>query len=493
MEATARKTRHRNVIDRVLRDPGYHRDVLMGSPLYWPQIEAINMVERHIAERTSQIIPIRSSRQTMKNECSAMCQIRAFTRNRHRGGAYIRTAPTYKPQIVNSKLRLEKMLRNDPLTRGKWKTREGYIYEIGGVQVKFLSTDMSANVVGDTADICLDLDEAHKVDAGKFNEDFSPMTAWTAAPCIMWGVAADKRDLLYEQIQLAKENGGDYLEYPAPIWCELNPKYALHFNERLSRLGESHPVILTQYLLKDIDAVGGFLKTHHLLTLLDTDHNRTPAPTGRKETNYVIVIDIAGADEQELEDPMEKAQSSRDATWALIFEADWGDVKNDYPMYRLLDAYWWVGKAFSSDPGSGWDGQQEILLKLIQLWEPHTTIVDANGIGAQIARYLVDRHSSVVPYTASQNSVSDDLYRTLALLNNQRVKLWSNDDSPEYNEAVSQCRTTGYEMLAHEKMRLVKPTGMHIDFTKCLTYLGRADIEGESEAGISFLEGHSVY
>ena len=91
------------VIKRAVQDPEFHRRALMKSPLLPPQVEAVKLMEKHILEASGKVVPIRSARQTMKNEVSATVQMRTFHRFRSKGGNYIRTAPTYKPQIVNSK------------------------------------------------------------------------------------------------------------------------------------------------------------------------------------------------------------------------------------------------------------------------------------------------------------------------------------------------------------------------------------------------------
>jgi hypothetical protein len=484
-------------VRKAVRDPEYHRRALMKMPLFSPQVEAVNLIEKHLLERSGKIVPIRSARQTMKNEVSATVQLRCFHRFRSVGGNYIRTAPTYKPQVVNSKRRLEKMLRADPLIK-KWDTKEGYIYEVGNVSVTFLSSGPMANVVGDTADIGLDIDEAHKVDAGKFEEDFAPMTAWAGCPSFMFGVAADKSDLLYHYLQLAKENGGDYLEFPAEVWIEINPNYRRHYEERVRTLGEDHPVILTQYRLIDIDPVGGYLRPHQIASLLDSDHNRTPAPVDPPlgtipEYYYLVTIDIGGEAEEEIEDPYEQSEGGRDSTFALIWQVDLGDMRNEFPKCRLMDAYQWTGKQYQADEGSPWLGQQETLLAILNMWKPKRTVVDSRGIGHQVAKYLSKRYEGVMEYSATTESVSEDCYGLLALLNNDRVKFWRNDDSEEYRELVKQARHTGYEIALHERMRIVKPQGGgHIDGIKAATYLARGLETIKQIGGFAIVGGHDV-
>lgn len=455
-----------------LKHVDYHREVLYGSPLYPPEVEAIQLVEKHIAQKSGKVLTIRSARQTMKNECSAMIATRVLERYKDKGGTYIRTAPTWKPQIVNSKTRLERFLMADPLVKDNYRRREGYIFQCGLAHVHFLSTDTSAKVVGDTADICLDIDEAHKVDKGKFEEDFSPMTASTNAPVVLWGVAADKQDLLYEYLQHnLKHNPDCVLQYPASIWCELLPRYAEHYEERVAKLGADHPVILTQYDLVDVDAIGGYFSKHHQTSLLSSDHGQYSGP--RPGRVYVVTIDIGGEAEDEETNPLVKAEGSRDSTVALIWEVDYDNRVNGYPMCRLVDIHWWTGKSLGDEP-SGLPGQQTILLKLLQAWRPRHAVVDGRGVGEQIANYL-NANWGAEAYKASVASVSADCYDLHAMVNNGRVKVFRDDLSTEYQELGRQIKHTSYEIRQHDQMRITKPHGKgHIDMVKAMTYLPRA-------------------
>lgn len=465
-----------DIIKGVINDPQYHRIAVMKAPkLYPPEIETINLIEKHIALQTGKTITVRSARQTMKNECSAMIALRMLGVYQNRGGTYIRTAPTWKPQIVNSMKRVENFIRADPVI-DHYRPRHGYIFEYGNADVTFLSTDKHANVVGATASIALDIDEAHKVDKGKFEEDFGPMTAFHNVPTIMWGVAADKQDLLYEYLQYNLEQNPDcVLQYPASIWCELLPQYAKHYEERRAKLGADHPVILTQYDLVDVDAIGGYFTKAQQTSLLSGDHEQCSAPKDSK--SYVITIDIGGEAETEESNPLVKAEGGRDSTVALIWEVDHEDEVNDYPMCRLVDTHWWTGKSLGDEP-SGLPGQQSILLKLLQTWEPHHVVVDGRGVGEQIANYL-DIEWGVEVYKASAVSVSEDCYGLKAMINNDRVKAFRNDQSPEYKELVRQIKHTGYEIRSHDMMRIVKPHGKgHIDMAKAMTYLYRAALAG---------------
>jgi hypothetical protein len=467
-------------ISYALDNVAYHRAAIMQMPpLHWPQIEAIALIEKRIAEKQGGYITVRAARQTMKNECSAMVQCRMLTKYMFDGGSYIRTAPTWKPQIVTSRVRLERMIRHDPLCQGA-KHRFGYTVERGDARVVFLSSDKNSSIVGDTASIALDLDEAHKVDAGKFDEDFAPMVAHYSSPVIMWGVAADENDLLYEYRQKnfnELNNPKNNLQYPASIWCELIPAYAKHYEERVKVLGPDHPIIKTQYDLIDIKALGGFLNQHQIAIMLNSDHERYAAP--KPGCEYVCLIDIAGEAEEEEQDPMKKSEGSRDSTVALVFEVERNKKINGYPQCRLVQLYWWTGKSLADGP-SELPGQQSTLAAFLSLWHPTTTVIDARGVGEQVAGYLARKIGGVNEYKADLSSVSDDCYKALAFVNNGCIKTFRNDSSVEYRELTRQLEHTKYQIVQHDKMKITKPkSNLHIDMVKALTYLPRAVMQGE--------------
>lgn len=473
-------------------DPEYHRHVMFGAQdralerrlgrelepheaqgrLPWPQREIVRRCERAIAAREGEVITIRMSRQTGKNETEAFLEARALAIWRQMpGSTWVRTAPTYRPQIVNSKLRLERMLSADPLTRRQTRNREGYIVQCEHAQVQFLSADANANVVGATASIALSVDEAHKIDQGKFDEDFGPFTAWTNAPTLMWGVAADKRDLLYEYREI--NVGTDrLLEFPAAVWCELSRAYAAHYESRVKKLGKDHIVIKTQYDLIDVESLGGYLSATQQAALFGGQHVRLQSP--RVGLRYALVVDIGGEAESQIDDAELRAeQPDRDSTVAWVLEWDPSEPTEPYPAVRVVQGVWWTGRHHMSVAPE--------LVRLAQHWGVSGGCIDARGVGEAVAGAVCRAVPAIVPYKASAADVSVDCYDLLARLNTGRVTFWRGDPAgdPELREAQAQARHTQYEIRGHDLMRLTKPTGrgssgLHIDGIKALTYLHRA-------------------
>ena len=63
------------------------------------------------------------------------------------------------PQTVISMMRLKDQL-NDAGYAGIWEAELGYIVRLGNARAIFLSADESANVVGNTAHLLLEIDES---------------------------------------------------------------------------------------------------------------------------------------------------------------------------------------------------------------------------------------------------------------------------------------------------------------------------------------------
>ncbi len=123
------------------------------------------------------------ARQSGKNQLSAV--IEAYLLTCFAEGTIVKAAPTFTPQIMNSRLRLLSLL-DSPLTRKRIWTNHGYIVGLApqadpallrtqaGPRVMFYSAGLESNVVGATADLLLEIDEAQDVAREKFVRDFRP-------------------------------------------------------------------------------------------------------------------------------------------------------------------------------------------------------------------------------------------------------------------------------------------------------------------------------
>jgi hypothetical protein len=494
MEEAERQEARKALLRKALQDPEFHRAKVCKRPLFWPQAVVAKALERAIDARDGRTVVVRSSRQTMKNEVAALIHCRALIRYAKTGGCIVRTAPTYQPQIVNSKRRLKQAIALDPLIEDKKRIHwgEANTVEHGLASVQFLSLDPTAKIEGATASLALDIDEAHLTDEQSFLEKARPMTGFFASPKFMWGTAAAKEDMLYRTLchnmggppaypgRIINDAARQVFQFPASLWCDLHPPFRKDYEEIRAQLGADHPTILTQYDLVDVESIGGYLTQAQTAQMAAGDHPPMPAPRGAPLLEYVAVIDIAGEAEQEELDPNEMAQGQRDSTICWILECDWTKVHLDRPLCRIVAAHWWVGKSLAEDPVSRLPGQQELLLKMLQAFRVSRYVVDARGVGEQVAAYLTKRRPGGEAYKASSVTVSEDCLGLLAMLNNDRIKLWQGGDKETAEqreiraELLRQCGWTKRIIHGHELMKITKPGhGKHIDMVKALTYLPR--------------------
>jgi len=126
------------------------------------------------------------ARQGGKNELSAQLELLILTFNMTESRNLIKCSPTFKPQTVISMSRLKERL-NDAGFAGKWTAELGYAIKLGNARAIFLSADSSSSVVGHTAHLLLEVDEAQDVGNEKYTKEFKPMGATTNVTTVHYG------------------------------------------------------------------------------------------------------------------------------------------------------------------------------------------------------------------------------------------------------------------------------------------------------------------
>lgn len=510
---------------RALLDPDFHRKhfvtghALPGERhgrLLYPQTKTVNAVERLIANARLQrkgprSLVVRSARQTMKNDVDATVICRLLHRYRKAGGIVIRTAPSYSPQLLNSRRRIEWMVARDLLfhASGEPFWRYGHMLCHDKVEVHLLSGSRGGNPEGATASLLLSVDEAHRFDRGVFEDRFGPMVAIHNAPTVMYGIAADRADLLYEHLVANLKEAGDsdpenpggrlidlptVQQYPAEVWCDLLPTYRDHVDLRERRLGADHPAVLTNYHLMDIDALGGLFSAPQQVSLTQGSDARG-LRLGRYET--VALVDLAGEveDAEEVSSEHGDVHARNDACAVLVFAVDRTRSKFDWPVCSLIDMAWWVGLPLDDDEGvPAFDTVKGRLNGMLGRYRPSTVIVDARGVGYGTARWLGRNYpGKVVEYAATASSKSEDLYGFLGMLNAGAVEVFKGDGSVEWQEWEREVRGARKKLSAHSLIDLLKPrrklgeSPARVDLIRAASYLPRA-VAG-AEAG-HFLDAY---
>lgn len=361
----------------------WSRDVV-GLPLHRYQSEPADYIVRMVAEGRNETVVLKMPRQSGKNETSAQVEALLLARFGGMGGQMVKCAPTWKPQIVNSKLRLEQraaMVR-ERLPFLAYRNRAGYMMECGKASLAFLSAAPEANVVGATASLLMEVDEAQDVDPAKFEKDFSPMRASTGAPVVAYGTSWTDATLLagFERdIHEGRTPGRVFRVGPERV-AEENPAYGDFVDSEVRRKGREHPLVKTQYFLEELEG-GGRALSPQTLRLMAGDHQPRERRTNEKQ--IVAGLDLAGADENagSLEALIEG--SNRDSVALTVGELHWVALMDGVvePMVTVVARYEWQ----NIHPVS----LHSALYQLVaERWKIDRLHVDETGIGETVTRFL---------------------------------------------------------------------------------------------------------
>ena len=269
---------------------------MVGLPELRPYQSAIFWAAREsVVRRRGLTMTVEIARQGGKNEISAQLGIWLLAYFSGKGGRMVKAAPTFNPQALVSLRRLQDRL-DDGGFAGKWRLEGGNIVRVDRAQQTFLSAEPTSNVVGATADVLLELDEAQDVERDKFLKEFRPMGATGNATTVLYGTPWDGGSLLEtmseENRELERKDGvrRDFrFDWEAVAAC--SPLYGRYVESERERLGEEHPLFRTQYRLLPI-APGEGMFNRSQLALLRGGHARLRGPLPGRV--YVAGVDVAG-------------------------------------------------------------------------------------------------------------------------------------------------------------------------------------------------------
>ena len=424
------------------------------------------------------------ARQAGKNETAAHVEaylLNAFSRV---GGYLVKASPTFRPQSLVSMQRLGAVLAGSAL--GRPAREQGYILRLGNARALFFSASRQANVVGATANILLEADEAQEIDETKWNKDFRPMGSSTNAVTVLWGTAWTSETLLSRTIRALRwEEARDGVQrvFRTP-WEEVAaavPAYGDYVRGEIDRLGAQHPLIRTQYCLEEIDDEAAMFPAA-TRALMRGSHPRQRTPTEGRA--YCLLVDVAGEAEEQMALPglsLRDALPRKDSTALTVVECSRNDL--DLPRYLVVDRYLWTGTPHHTLYGA--------IAQLAEVWSARKVVVDATGLGAGLAsllrRALGDR---VVPFTFSAASKSDLGWAFLGLCGSGRFLDHRDDGSPEQAQFWREVEAAGYEVLdgPNRRMRwgVADPT-IHDDLLISAALCAALEEEGAAPSGPTHL------
>ncbi|MBI4267060.1 MAG: hypothetical protein HY668_01665 [Chloroflexi bacterium] len=412
------------------------------------------------------------ARQGGKNELSAQLELLLLTL--YLTGAYnlVKCSPTFKPQAVISMMRLRDRL-NDAGFGGIWTPELGYIIRLGNARAIFLSAEETANVVGNTAHLLLEIDESQDVSRDKYTKEFKPMGAATNVTTVHYGTTWDDATLLEEvkQTNLELQNRDGVKRHFRYDWQEVaehNLDYLAYVEAERARLGEDHPLFLTQYRLLPIHGGGGFLSPQQRAQL-PGEHARLHQPEPGKV--YIAGIDLAG-EAEEAEDAFLRAIKPRqDSTVLTIGELDFtscGEAIRQ-PRIKVVEHYWWTGRKHA-------ELYPQLVDILKNVWRCRKVVVDATGVGEPVSSFLRQALGGRVhPFTFTQPSKSELGFSLLAAINSGRLKVYKGDGSAEYREFYLEMETAKRSYRPNQTMNFhVDPARGHDDFLMSLALLVEA-------------------
>lgn len=346
-------------------------------------------------------------RQSGKNELQAQIEAYLLFLYKEYDTEMVKISPTWKPQSLNAMRRLERVLNRNLATRGNWVKESGYIYRLGQARIFFLSGSPEANIVGATANLLLQVDEAQDIQIAKFDKDIAPMAASSNATRVFWGTAWTSRTLLARELRLARQaEQADGIRRAFVIDADSVarevPVYGKFVADQVNRLGRSHPSVRTQYFAEEIDSEGGMFPPVRLALM---QGNHAPLDTPLPGRVYAALLDLAGEDEAAANtgDALSDLQNPhRDLTALTIVECDLQTLQDDLlqaPTYLVVQRSQWAGTKHSQLYGQ--------LRALLLHWKVRYAVVDATGVGAGMASFLAKSLGErVITFTFTSSSKS---------------------------------------------------------------------------------------
>ena len=422
------------------------------------QAEVARAILGLTAAREGGSISVLIARQGGKNEISAQVELALLLTRAVRGGTVVKCAPTFSPQAVLSRDRLLGRAREAGLERIVARAGAATV-RCGHANVRYLSAEPGANVVGHTADVLLEVDEAQDVRPDKFDRDFRPMAASTNAPVVYYGTPWGPRSLLAqaEAQHLDAERAGGPRRHFRVDWervADANPAYGAYVEGERARLGERHPIFRTQYLLDVLHDEDRLLDAA-VRAQIEGRHERLRSPLPGE--HYVAGLDLAGP-------ALDGHAHASDRDWTVLTVARVRSTAGGLPAIEVVEHQAWRGEAT--------DAVVETLAdRLRNVWRLRRLAVDATGLGAPIADLLARRLPSgrvdAVVFSAPRKSQLG--FGLLAAAHSGRLRLYRVDGSAEAAECRRQLELARAVYRGERTMQFhVDPADGHDDYLMSL-------------------------
>lgn len=440
------------------------------------QLEIFQAITVSVFEGKGLTFSVEIARQGGKNEISANIEgalMGVYSSCEPRN--LIKCSPTFKPQIIISMQRLKGKLDEAGLT-GEWTSELGYIIRLGEARAIFLSADDSSNVVGHTAHILLEIDESQDVGKEKYTKEFKPMGATTNVTTVHYGTTWDDTTLLEEvkqtNLELERKDGiRRHFRYDWQEVAKYNPDYLAYVEGERARLGENHPLFLTQYCLVPVQGSGTFLSSQQRAQLQGIHPRRHHPDVIGTGKIYVAGIDLAGEAEEEEGVRLRTLELRQDSTVVTVGELDLSisNVVRKQSAVRVVEHYRWIGRKHT-------ELYPQLVDILKNVWHCRRVVVDATGVGQPVASFLREALGTpVISFTFTQPSKSEIGFNLLSAVNSGRLKMYAADGSAEYRNFWTEMEKAKSHYRPSQTMNFyVDPSQGHDDFLMSLALLVEA-------------------
>ncbi|PPD58436.1 hypothetical protein [Dehalogenimonas etheniformans] len=439
------------------------------------QSEILKAVTTSVRDGLGLTFSVEIARQGGKNELSAWIETWALVHNVEQPLNIVKCAPTFEPQAMISLRRLCSCLDSIGFG-GDYVIEAGHIVRLGQARVIFLSANENANVVGNTAHLLLEIDEAQDVSIDKFDRDFRPMAATRNATTILFGTPWREGNLLdtIKSRNLELERADGIKRHFRFDWEEVgryNDNYRVYVEGERDRLGENHPTFRTQYQLLEVGKGGGFFSDDYLMKMTG-DYPREL--TAQPRAVYVAGLDFGG-----------EGNSASDSTVLTIAEVEASSPSPLIPlpqgarkMLRIVQHYAWTGLPFTI-----------LLPKIIEIaraWGLRRIAADATGLGAPLCATLkTSLGHRVVPVVFTTHSKSEMGYELLAAAGAGRLQLYSRDASTECQECWQELENASADYRPNQSLNFYcAPSRSHDDYLISLALVVKAASKYEPRAAV---------
>lgn len=364
-------------------------------------------------------------RQSGKNELQAQLEnlLLELSRGKDASRNIVKVAPTACKQGAISEGRLAKILRVRGVLAGVSRNSGEIFFPDDSRRVRFLSAHPGSLVVGDTADLLLEVDEAQDVPGAEFEHEILPMAASTNATRVFWGTAWDENTLLARSIRSARESQNDLSLGVVPLVhvttgdmvADEVPAYRVFLADRLRQLGREHPMVRTQYFCEEIGDTIGMFGEERIRAMQGTHHVQEVRESG--DAIYVFLIDVASSYELLPETKKSEGFSDvRDCTALTICQILPREEE------EAAEGCIWHAVARRSYRNLSAESLHGELVREIGHLSPDRVVIDATGVGSGVAAFLFNKYGAerVVPVEITSKVKTDMAWDFLAMLNTGR-------------------------------------------------------------------------